>query len=49
VELNDFMVRYIVNDIDAAITFYTPHLQFRVAGNRARTSRSLSGKAFNSY
>ena len=29
-KLNTFMVRYIVNDVDAAIAFYTRHLGFRV-------------------
>ena len=29
-ELNALMVRYIVNDVDAAITFYTRHLGFSV-------------------
>ena len=28
--LNTLMVRYIVNDVDAAIAFYTRHLAFRV-------------------
>ncbi len=28
--LNALMVRYIVNDVDAAITFYSKNLQFRV-------------------
>ena len=28
--LNPLMVRYIVNDVDAAIAFYTRHLGFRV-------------------
>jgi catechol 2,3-dioxygenase-like lactoylglutathione lyase family enzyme len=36
VELNEFMVRYIVNDVDAAIAFYTRHLQFRVAGQSGK-------------
>lgn len=30
-ELNPVMVRYIVNDVDAAIHFYTKHLKFRVS------------------
>ena len=30
-ELNALMVRYIVNDVDTAITFYTRHLGFRVS------------------
>ena len=30
--LNPLMVRYIVNDVDAAIEFYTHHLGFRLAG-----------------
>jgi catechol 2,3-dioxygenase-like lactoylglutathione lyase family enzyme len=30
-ELNTLMVRYIVNDVDAAIAFYTRHLGFRVS------------------
>ena len=30
-ELNALMVRYIVNDIEAAIGFYTHHLGFRVS------------------
>ena len=30
-ELNALMVRYIVNDVDAAVAFYTNHLDFRVA------------------
>ena len=30
-ELNALMVRYIVNDVDAAISFYTRHLGFRVS------------------
>src|SRR5215510_495350 len=30
-ELNPFMVRYIVNDVEAAIAFYTRHLGFNVA------------------
>jgi catechol 2,3-dioxygenase-like lactoylglutathione lyase family enzyme len=29
-KLNALMVRYIVNDVDAAIGFYTQHLGFRV-------------------
>lgn len=29
-KLNALMVRYIVNDVDAAITFYSKHLEFRV-------------------
>jgi len=29
-KLNKLMVRYIVNDVDAAIAFYTHHLAFRV-------------------
>ena len=29
--LNTLMVRYIVNDVDAAIAFYSRHLAFRVA------------------
>ena len=29
-KLNTLMVRYIVNDVDAAIAFYTRHLEFRV-------------------
>ena len=29
-ELNALMVRYIVSDVDTAITFYTRHLGFRV-------------------
>ena len=31
-KLNPLMVRYIVNDVDAAIEFYTKHLGFRVSG-----------------
>ena len=30
-KLNTLMVRYIVNDVDAAIAFYTRHLGFRVS------------------
>jgi catechol 2,3-dioxygenase-like lactoylglutathione lyase family enzyme len=30
-KLNALMVRYIVNDVDAAIAFYSSHLAFRVA------------------
>jgi len=30
-KLNALMVRYIVNDVDAAITFYTRHLGFRLS------------------
>ena len=30
-KLNALMVRYIVNDVDAAIAFYTQHLGFRVS------------------
>src|SRR6266498_2625065 len=30
-KLNILMVRYIVNDVDAAIAFYTRHLGFRVS------------------
>src|SRR5690242_1999252 len=30
-ELNALMVRYIVNDVDAAVSFYTQHLGFRVS------------------
>jgi len=30
-KLGTLMVRYIVNDVDAAITFYTRHLGFRVS------------------
>jgi catechol 2,3-dioxygenase-like lactoylglutathione lyase family enzyme len=30
-KLNALMVRYIVNDVDEAIAFYTRHLGFRVA------------------
>lgn len=30
-KLNTLMVRYIVNDVDAAIAFYSGHLAFRVA------------------
>ena len=30
-ELNALMVRYIVNDVDAAVAFYSKHLGFRVA------------------
>ena len=29
--LNPLMVRYVVNDVDAAIEFYTHHLGFRLA------------------
>ena len=29
-KLNTLMVRYIVNDVDAAIAFYSRHLAFRV-------------------
>jgi catechol 2,3-dioxygenase-like lactoylglutathione lyase family enzyme len=29
--LNPLMVRYIVNDVDATIAFYTKHFEFRVA------------------
>ena len=29
-KLNPLMVRYIVNDVDAAIAFYSQHLAFRV-------------------
>jgi len=36
VELNDVMFRYIVNDVDAAIAFYTRHLRFRVAGQSGK-------------
>jgi catechol 2,3-dioxygenase-like lactoylglutathione lyase family enzyme len=35
-ELNDIMVRYIVNDVDAAVAFYTGHLQFRVSGQSGK-------------
>jgi hypothetical protein len=28
--LNALMVRYIVNDVDAAVAFYSKHLRFRV-------------------
>jgi len=31
VKLNALMVRYIVNDVEAAIAFYTQHLAFRVS------------------
>jgi len=31
-ELKSVMVRYIVDDVDAAIAFYTRHFGFRVAG-----------------
>jgi len=31
-ELKAMMVRYIVNDVDAAIAFYTRHFGFRVTG-----------------
>lgn len=30
-KLNALMVRYIVNDVDAAIAFYTKHLGFRLS------------------
>ena len=30
-QLNKLMVRYIVNDVDAAIAFYTRHLGFRAS------------------
>jgi catechol 2,3-dioxygenase-like lactoylglutathione lyase family enzyme len=30
-KLNELMVRYIVNDVDAAIGFYTKHLRFSVS------------------
>ena len=30
-KLNALMIRYIVNDVDAAIAFYTRHLGFRVS------------------
>jgi glyoxylase I family protein len=30
-KLNPLMVRYIVNDVDAAVAFYTRHLGFQVA------------------
>ena len=30
-KLNALMVRYIVNDVDAAIGFYTHHLEFRLS------------------
>jgi catechol 2,3-dioxygenase-like lactoylglutathione lyase family enzyme len=30
-KLNALMIRYIVNDVDAAIAFYTHHLGFRVS------------------
>ena len=31
-KLNALMVRYIVNDVDAAVAFYTRHLGFQVTG-----------------
>jgi glyoxylase I family protein len=31
-KLNELMVRYIVNDVDAAVGFYTKHLGFSVSG-----------------
>jgi catechol 2,3-dioxygenase-like lactoylglutathione lyase family enzyme len=31
VKLNALMVRYIVDDIDAAVRFYTEHLEFRLS------------------
>ena len=31
-KLNALMVRYIVNDVDAAVRFYTQHLGFRLDG-----------------
>jgi len=30
-KLNALMVRYVVNDVDAAVAFYTDHLGFRVS------------------
>ena len=34
-QLNKLMVRYIVNDVDAAIAFYTRHLGFRASAQSA--------------
>jgi catechol 2,3-dioxygenase-like lactoylglutathione lyase family enzyme len=36
-KLNPLMVRYIVNDVDAAIGFYTRHLAFQVAAQSGPT------------
>jgi catechol 2,3-dioxygenase-like lactoylglutathione lyase family enzyme len=38
-QLNTLMVRYIVNDVEAAIDFYTRHLGFRVS---AQTGQSFA-------
>ena len=47
-ELNALMVRYIVSDVDTAITFYTRHLGFRVSAQSGPcTSRSSSGRTRN--
>ena len=41
-ELNALMVRYIVNDVDAAIAFYTRHLGFRVSAQSGPSFAILS-------
>jgi len=35
-KLNALMVRYIVNDVDAAVGFYTQHLRFRLSAQSGR-------------
>ena len=54
-ELNAIMVRYIVNDVDAAIAFYSKHLGFRVTAQSGpffailtRATRSYLKRRLNS-
>jgi hypothetical protein len=41
-KLNALMVRYIVNDVDAAITFYTRNLEFQVTAQSGQYFAILS-------
>ena len=40
-KLNALMVRYIVNDVDAAVGFYTQHLGFRLSAQSGPYVASL--------
>lgn len=45
-KLNTLMVRYIVNDVDAAIAFYTGHLGFRVTAQSGPNFAILARENF---
>jgi hypothetical protein len=47
-KLNALMVRYIVNDVAAAITFYSNNLDFRSPLNQVRTSQLFRARTCNS-